>query len=114
VNDPARYENVTVRLADLVAEEPVVRRTEFHGCTILGPAVIVPVGQTRFEGTTFLGDADSLSWEIDPARATAVGAILVDSCTFELCTFDGVGVAGPRELLDRFRAQVLSPRGPPD
>lgn len=91
------------RIVDLVDEgsDLIMGRT-FEDCTIYGPAVLAPLNQLTFERNTFEATPDALFWVIAEDRNQLVGAIGLIDCTFRRCTFRGIGIAGKRELIQRF------------
>jgi hypothetical protein len=99
----ADYEREVVRIALIAGDEGVIRDTTFEGCDIKGPAVLMPLEKTVLEHNRFDGDADALLWEVPPERPRVIGAIGLENCRFTGCHFMDVGIAGPRNLIDRFR-----------
>jgi hypothetical protein len=95
-----------VRLWEMPLEEGGIHGRIFEGCTIIGPAIIAPVG-SDFLYSTFQGAGlDSIFWEVPPGRPIVVGVIGVRNCTFRRCVFAGIGIAGPRELIEKFRGGI--------
>ena len=96
------FRNDPVRLADLTVNTPVIEGYEFINCRILGPAVIVPQGDTSIVRCSWdAPDFAAIFWEITPDRPYIVGAIAVVNCTFSNCRFEGVGIAGNREAREQ-------------
>lgn len=93
-----RFRNDAVRLADLTVNTFILEGYEFSNCRILGPAILVPQGQTSIVECGWEGTLDAIFWEIGPDRPIVVGAIAAVNCTFSNCSFSQVGIAGPREL----------------
>lgn len=94
-----------VRLASLTVNTNVLNGLTFQNCQIIGPAVLIPLGQTQILHCTW--DAplvEAVFWEIPPERSVVVGAIAAADCTFSSCLFIQVGLAGPRELLEKMIA----------
>jgi hypothetical protein len=76
-----------------------LKNHEFYDCEITGPVVFWFPGDHRFTDCRFTRDQ---MWEIDGDRPYR-GAIAINNCIFERCTFRGdVGIAAPAELLDQF------------
>lgn len=108
--DLPSYDRQAVSLVDLLRArmargERVVKGVTFTDCRIEGPAVMLVLG-CQFERTDFgnpSGDIRNLI--LRPASQTAViGAIPVDSCTFNRCAFVGVGYTGVDDFLDQLIA----------
>lgn len=77
-----------------------LRNYDFEGCDILGPVVLLLAGErVSFIGCTM---ASSAFWPIDDGERFFDGGVGLDGVTFTNCTFQGVGIAGPRELIDSF------------
>jgi hypothetical protein len=98
-----RYEGEVVRIALLAGDEGIVRNATFERCDIKGPAVVVPLRKTVIEHNRFDG-GDAVLWEVPPERPEVVGAIGLEDCTFTGCHFMKVGIAGPPELIAKFKA----------
>ncbi len=94
-----QFRNEVIRIAELTVTTMVLERLEFLGCRILGPAVLVPQGETSFMHSGWDSPtADAIFWEIPPTRPVIIGAVAVVDCTFSNCTFSMIGLAGPPEL----------------
>jgi hypothetical protein len=103
---PRRYETEVIWLPELAREFPLIERAEFRNCTMLGPAVVAPLGSTEIRDCTFEGDPSALLWEIPESRPNVIGAIGLESCIFVSCVFSGIGFAGPASVLEHFRSTV--------
>ncbi len=105
-----QFRNQVVRIPDLTVNTFVLERLEFLNCRILGPAVLVPQGRTSIVHCGWdAPSADALFWEIPPSRQLIVGAVAVVDCTFSLCTFTGIGLAGPPELRGTLEQMATGP-----
>lgn len=108
------FEKVKVPMARLAeaagASGLKVSDRQFRDCLILGPCVIAPAPDTRFEqcnmGDTG-GDVNNLF--LRASGPGMVGVIPVPGCTFEGCLFLGVGFAGGDAFVEGFAA-LLSRR----
>jgi hypothetical protein len=80
----------------------------FLRCRITGPAILAPCGNFFIlEGSSYTtACAKALFWEVTTAQRK-IGAIAVRDCSFFDCSFDDIGFAGSRDLLDLF----LGPQG---
>ena len=110
------YADRVVRLADLAIANFIIARKEFRNCLILGPAIVVPLGETSFVNCAFDSPPEVLFWEVPREKEMVVGAIGLQDCAFRECRFQAIGMAGPRELLDMLRsglAEVGGARGGP-
>jgi hypothetical protein len=102
----------TILLSELVsAEQPVLQGHRFVDARLLGPALLIPVRDVHLERVTFGlppgADAEALFWPWDTAvRRTVVGGIGLIECEFRRCTTAGVALAGPPEVLGKFRELV--------
>lgn len=94
-----QFRNQVIRISELTVNTIVLERLEFLNCRILGPAVLVPQGQTSIVHCGWEApNADAIFWEIPPVRTVIIGAVAVVDCIFSSCTFSMVGLAGPPEL----------------
>jgi hypothetical protein len=82
-----------------------LREIAFVGCSISGPAIVVPLGNTQIQSCRFDGDAEALLWEIT-GRSHVMGAIGAENCLFERCTFTNIGLAGDHAFVEKFRRDV--------
>lgn len=101
------YRDAVIRITELAGEQGVLEGFVFEGCDLKGPAVLVPQG-SNFANTSLIGDPNALLWEIPPDRPQVIGAILVQNCTFEGCTFINVGIAGPPDFIRQVRQSLGS------
>ena len=97
------YRNESVRLSDLTALEDVVDGVTFANCEILGPAVIVLLGDTHVNGCHWSGDAEAVIWPAH-GRTSVVGAIGLKDCVISQCQFYRVGIFVPDEQMAAVRA----------
>jgi hypothetical protein len=102
-----RYVKNQIRIPediDLVAGHAIAD-THFEECEILGPAVLVPQGETRISDPIFVTpDLEAILWEIPTSRQQILGAYQVIDCTFIRCRFVEIGLAGPPEAIQKIRA----------
>lgn len=105
------YRNEVIRIVDLAVTANRVRLCDFKDCRIIGPAVVVPAGSTQFHACQWRGDPDALLWEVPETRSSVIGAIGLEDCLLEDCVMECIGVAGPPELIDRFRADLSGENG---
>lgn len=93
------FRNSAVRLADLTVNTFILEGLTFQNCRIIGPAVLLPQGETSFSHCTWEAPGvDAVLWEIPPGRTEIVGAIAVIDTTFSACTLSLIGLAGPADL----------------
>jgi len=112
--DAAVIEDRSFRLADLLdrGENVVVGKTLIR-CTLHGPAVIVPLGETRLIRPTWQAASQGeLLWEIAPSRKNIIGAIGLSDCRLEDCHLIQIGFASSPEGLANFRANTGWTGGP--
>jgi hypothetical protein len=86
----------TVRIVDHAAGDGVVRDVEFEGCTIVGPAVLLPRADVTIGDCRFDAELPGLFWTVSPG-ATASGGIGLENCVFRGCRFERVGLGGTPE-----------------
>jgi len=97
------------RLTDIpLSGEPILTGLTVEDSTVYGPAIIAPLDGNTFDAITFRADLDAMLWEV-PEGKLIIGAIGLRQCLFRRCTFDGIGIAGPPELIRTFREMVKSP-----
>ena len=101
----SRFERMQVRLSSLIeADDPVIRDITFLDCTILGPAVIAPTGSGQITHSSFDSEPNGLFWTTAAAwPLKPSGVIIALDCTFDYRKFVGVGIAAPREHLDKIK-----------
>ncbi|MDO8613729.1 MAG: hypothetical protein Q7R32_13060 [Dehalococcoidia bacterium] len=105
---PAYLRGLTIRIADMVREDLVIRDRTFEECEIFGPAVLIPLGAGVLQECSFEGDPASVFWEIPSGRVAIAGAIGLQDCVFKRCKFRRIGLAGPPEAIEKFRAGFLN------
>lgn len=91
------------RMVDLASDYDLIEDKIFEDCTIYGPALIVPVNNMVFESNTFEGTPDALFWVIPDEQDRVIGAIGLNNCTFRRCIFRRIGIAGKRDVIERFK-----------
>ncbi|MBW3578330.1 MAG: hypothetical protein KY462_11445 [Actinobacteria bacterium] len=100
----SEYRDQVVEISRLAVNESVLEGITFANCTIVGPAVLVPLeGVSIVGGTWDAPNWEALSWIIPRNRDTVIGAIGVKDCTFSACRFQNVGLAVPEDEEERFR-----------
>lgn len=97
------YRDQTVRLTDLAALDDVIQGLTFEGCQIVGPAVVVLLGETRVTRCHWSGDAQAIIWPAH-GRTEVVGAIGLKDCVLTDCELYRVGMLVPDEQMDAVRA----------
>ncbi|MES2833107.1 MAG: hypothetical protein V4707_00195 [Pseudomonadota bacterium] len=86
----------------------VIEGRTFTDCLIEGPAVMLVLEGTSFEGVNFgptAGDLRSMLFT-PMSGARAIGAIPVKNCTFRNCQFHTLGITGSETLLQMLIDQV--------
>ena len=76
------FVNDVVRLADLTVNTIELRDMTFSNCRIVGPAVLVPLGNTSINYCTWGGELSAVFWLVEPGRPRVVGAIGATDCVF--------------------------------
>lgn len=99
------FRDEIVRIAELTVTTSVLESYTFQHCRIVGPAVLFAQGETSILHCSWNAPGiDAIFWEVPPTRTLIVGAVAISNCTFSSCTFEGVGIAGPRELREQMEA----------
>jgi hypothetical protein len=82
----------------------------FADCILVGPAVVIPNAETRFQQCNF-GDVegDVRNLFLRPAGTRVIGALSVAGCVFERCVFHGIGMVGDESVIAAFVATVDVP-----
>jgi hypothetical protein len=97
------------RITDIpLTGEPILSGLIVEDSTLYGPAILAPLDDNTFDSIMFRADAEAMLWEV-PEGKRIIGAIGLRHCAFRRCTFDGIGIAGPPELIRKFRDMVKSP-----
>jgi hypothetical protein len=103
LNDIGVYREQSVRLSDLAITDDVLERLTFENCDIVGPAVVVLLGDTRVADCRWTGDADAVLWPAH-GRQQVVGAIGLRNCLVTGCRFHRVGILVADDQLPAIRA----------
>ncbi len=99
-----------MRIASLTVNTFILERLNFLNCRIVGPAVLVPLGETQILHCGFdASGVEAVYWEIPPSRTEIVGAVGLQDCTFSNCTFVLIGLAGPPEMRSMLEAGFSDP-----
>ena len=94
-----QFRNMLVRIAELTVNTNTLQGLTFQNCRIVGPAILIPVGNTRILSSRWEAPGiDAIFWEIQPERSQVVGAVVVVDCVFSGCSFSEIGLAGPVAL----------------
>lgn len=101
----ARFDDV-IRIAEYTVNTSIIENMDFANCKIIGPAVLVPLGNTGFSHCSFPVSLDAFFWEIPAGRNHVVGAVGVLSCTFSSCKFEEIGIAGSGDLRKTFEREL--------
>lgn len=109
-----------IDLVDLAAAsmDTIVGRT-FEDCTIYGPSIMLPMGESNFEHNAFESppkadgspDLEGLFWTVPQGPEFIVGCIGVLDCTFRRCNFRLIGIAGSAKSITTFRKAMLGQGG---
>lgn len=99
------YRDAVVWLPELAKDHDVLDGFTFVNCLLKGPAVVVLLDNVTFTNNELQGHAEGLLWELPPERSSVIGAIGLTNSTVEGCTLNRIGIAGPRDLLAKFKAE---------
>jgi hypothetical protein len=89
---------MAVTISSLTVNTNMLEGLTFQNCRIIGPAVLIPLGNTTISHCNFGGDINAIFWEIPLDRQHIVGAVGLLNCTLSACTFNEIGLAGPHQL----------------
>lgn len=98
------YRSLVLRLSDLVINEDIIEGITFFNCQIVGPAIMLPMGNTRITGCTWDGDFDAFVWRFPDSRRGFVGVIALRDCEVIDCRLTKVGLAVPESQVEMVRA----------
>lgn len=98
LNDIGVYRDQTVRLAELAALDDVLTGMTFENCEVVGPAVVVLLGDTKVSDCHWTGDVDAVLWPAH-GREHVIGAIGLQDCVITGCQFFRVGIFVPDKQL---------------
>jgi hypothetical protein len=101
----ADFEDRVIRVCEFVGHDGAIRGLTFRRCDVQGPAVIVFRGEVAMTDSTWDGTAEAILWEIAPHRDEIAGAVLIEDCIFEGCTFRRLGIADGPEMMANIRRQ---------
>jgi hypothetical protein len=102
----SHLKGLTIRIADLVREDIVIRNKVFENCYIYGPATIFPIGKGRFLENVFDTNLDSIF--IITNQKNLVGVIGVENCSFINCHFQRIAFIGPETLKQKIMEGMTS------
>lgn len=88
------YRNQVVRLPDLAVTHDLIEGVTFENCTLVGPAVIIMLGNCNLQDSGFDGDREAVLWPLGD-RELVVGAIGLVSCNLVGCRLQRIGLAYP-------------------
>lgn len=104
------------RIIELVDTDNVIRNRVIDDCTLFGPAVLMQTGHgpCYFQEDVVVGDEDTFFWTLAPNQEAVQGAIGIENCTFRKCRFSDMGMAGPMELVEQWKAAFRESTGGSD
>lgn len=97
---PNVYRNRIVRISELATVDDVLVELVFEKCEIVGPAVLAILGGNQIRHVNI--DSVNALWDI-PVDRRYVGAIGLQACLFEDCSFRRCGFVGPPDVMAKFR-----------
>lgn len=100
--DEPVIEDRSFRMVDVPARYDIVEGKKFLRCTIYGPAMLALLNDVAMIGCTFNGDIEAILLEVPEGRGV-IGPVGVRNGEFRDCTFFGVGIVGPKGLLEEIR-----------
>lgn len=99
------FRDRTIRISDLAGDDDILRDKTFEDCTIIGPAVIAPLGVGLLKDCTFEAHPDTFLIPIHTPRGV-VGPIGLEGCVFRRCTFRRIGIVCFHDHCDEYRRQI--------
>jgi hypothetical protein len=100
-----------ITITDLITpQDVVVRQKTFEHCDLFGPAVISLLGNGLLSQCSFAApqsNVENILIEI-AANRYVVGVVGFAGCTLRDCRFFGVSIAGDREQIAMFRAELVA------
>lgn len=87
-----QYRNQVVKLPELAVVDDLLEDLTFENCQIIGPAVIIGLGDTEINSCTFEGPPEAFLWPISDDRVAAIGAIGLKNCRLYGCKLTRIGV----------------------
>ena len=98
------YRNEVVRIVDLAVTSEIIEGVTFTNCSLIGPAVLVPVGDTTISHCEFPSDIDAFLWPVE--RPRVIGGIALLDCVLTQCKFDMLGLAAAPDMIAQIRAEL--------
>lgn len=86
------FRDAVVVLTDLVGLSPVIAKTDFRHCRLVGPAIVASLGPLSIRNST-LPPPEQFVWELPVASGEVAGAIGLIDCDIDGCSFEGVALA---------------------
>jgi len=102
---PSVLRHKTIRIADLVREDFVIRNKTFEDCYIYGPAIIIPDDKCRFRNFV-IGEVALDGAFIATPNKLISGAIGFENCVVIDCHFRKISFIGPQDLMDYLRRSI--------
>lgn len=93
----SHLKGLTIRIADLVREDIVIRNKVFEDCYIYGPAMLALIKDNIFVENQMGGSLESIF--VPTENPKIIGAIALENCVFKKCHFRNTGIIGlPAEI----------------
>jgi hypothetical protein len=97
------FVGANVVLTDLVGLPPLIERTDFRDCRLIGPTVVTSLGNLTIRNST-LPPHEEFLWELPVASGVVVGVIGLRDCDIDGCALEGVALAvGPGRRSEMMR-----------
>lgn len=105
------YRNTTLRLTDLAVVTDTIADATFENCVLVGPAVILLLGDTTFGNNVFdTPSLDAVFWDVPAERQSIIGAVALVNCTVVGCRLQRIGMAVPANNREQiYRSFGLDP-----
>jgi hypothetical protein len=86
------FRDADVVLTDLVGIPPMIQKTDFQNCRLIGPAIIASLGPLSIRNST-LPQPEQFVWELPVVSGEVVGVIGLTECDIDGCTLEGIALA---------------------
>lgn len=110
-----KYEYATVKLASLVDSQGLLSDTEFHHCTIEGPAILrlLPNAPNKLIHCRFdIGSPEAMFWVFTPGRNEIGGVVALSNVSFIDSALVNIGFAVHEEEIPQYM-EGIDPDGRP-
>jgi hypothetical protein len=101
--EDSHYRNQTIRLSDLAVVSDVIEGVTFEKCQLVGPAIVVLIGNSEISGCTWDGPLEGFLFPFRSDRSLVIGAIGLMNCKLYGCRMTRLGLAVPENQMDQVK-----------